>query len=49
MLGVVEEGLGFRDLDDSAEVHHGHSVSDLPHGAQVMADEQVGQIGRAHV
>ena len=39
---LVERG-GRRDLDDLAEVHHGHAVGDVADDREVVGDEQVGQ------
>src|SRR4051812_49126212 len=33
------EGLAVRDLDDLAEVHHGHAVAHVPHDGEVVRDE----------
>jgi len=40
---LVEQRLRLRDLDDPAEVHHRHAVTDVPHDAEIVCDEQVGQ------
>jgi len=38
-----EELVGGRTFDNAAAIHHGHSIADLPHQAQVVRDEQVGE------
>jgi hypothetical protein len=44
MLGVLEHLLGGPALDDLAEVHHVHPVTDLPDDAHVVADQQHRQV-----
>ena len=41
--GVLEDGAARTQLDDLAEVHHAHTVSDSLHHGEVVADEQVRQ------
>ena len=48
-LGVGVVGFGkqlfdWRSLDHAAQVHHHHPVADVLDDAQVMADEQIGQV-----
>src|SRR5579884_1161654 len=48
-LGVGMGGMEIQlvpvgQLDHTAEVHHGHSVTDVAHDAQVVGDEQVRQL-----
>ena len=31
-------------FDDLADVHHRHAVADMPNHAEVVCDEQIGQI-----
>ena len=44
MQRVAVEGLLFGQFDQPAEVHHGHPVGDVLHKAQVVRDEDVGQL-----
>ena len=37
------EVLGRGDLDDPAQIHHGHAVADVLDHRQVVGDEQVGE------
>src|SRR5690606_29683951 len=46
MRGLVEDGVAGTGLDDLAQVHDGDMVADVPHHAQVVRDEDIGQ---AHV
>ncbi len=43
VLGVLVERLPVRDLDDLAQIHHGHPVGDVAHHREVVGHEQVGQ------
>ena len=43
MLGRGEELLGLRQLHHAPDVHHRHAVADVPHDAQVVRHEEVGQ------
>ena len=38
-----EELLGRRDLDDLADIHHGHAIADMLHDGEVVGDEEIGQ------
>src|SRR5687768_12964158 len=44
MLRVIVQFVGRPDLDDLAEVHHGHAVADMPDHREVVRDEQVRQV-----
>lgn len=39
MQRVSQDQVGGAFFDDRAEVHHGNAIADLPHHAQIMADE----------
>jgi len=43
MLGRGEEILGLRQLHDAPDVHHRHAVTDVPHDAEIVRHEEVGQ------
>ena len=43
MLGIGEQLVGRRVLDDAPEIHDGHLDRDVPHHRQIMGDEQIGQ------
>ena len=43
MHGTAEQGLGRCQLDDLPEVHDGDAIADVPHDAEVVRDEDVGQ------
>ncbi len=44
MLRVLKELGGLGHLADLAQIHDGHPRGDVAHQAQVVGDEQVGQI-----
>jgi hypothetical protein len=44
MSGLVEQLAGFRHLNQLADVHDGNPVADVLHHAQVVGDEDVGQV-----
>ena len=43
MLGRGEDLLGLRQLHDAPDIHDGHAVADMPHHAQIVGHEEVGQ------
>ena len=45
-FGVREELRRRRALDDAAEVHHDDAIGDVLDHAEVVADEQVGEVER---
>jgi hypothetical protein len=42
MLGVAVDGIALGNLDDLAEVHDSHSMTDVLDHSQVMGDEKIG-------
>ena len=44
MAGIVVDLVGGADLHDVARVHHGYPVGNVGHHAQIVGDEQDGQI-----
>ena len=44
MLGIAEQLLGLGQLDHLADVHHAHPVGDVLDDAEVVGDEQVGEV-----
>ena len=44
MLRVLVELVGLPQLDDAAEVHDGDAVGDVADDAEVVRDEEVGQV-----
>jgi hypothetical protein len=40
----VEEVVGLALFDNVSQVHHGHPVADVVDDAQVVGDEEVGQV-----
>src|SRR5260370_2908542 len=43
MLGVMEERVARRELDDLPQVHDRHALGYVPHDRKVVRDEQVGE------
>jgi hypothetical protein len=43
MQRVVEQLVAIRQLDDAAEIHHGYTLTEMPHHRQIVGDEQVGE------
>src|SRR5216683_8156123 len=43
VLGTRVKLLRRRELDHLAEIHDGHAIGDLPHDAEIMRDEEVGE------
>src|SRR5579863_962426 len=43
VLGTRVKLLRRRELDHLAEIHDGHAIGDLPHHAEIMRDEEVGE------
>ena len=43
MMRSVEQGAGFRDLHQAAEIHHRDPVRDMPHHRQIVRYEHIGQ------
>jgi hypothetical protein len=43
MERVVEERVGFRQLHDLAEIHHGDPVAHVPDHGKIMSDDHEGQ------
>ena len=41
--GFVQVGR-IGDLDDLAQIHHDNSLADIFHDAQIMGDEEIGEI-----
>ena len=41
MLRRGEDVVGLGDLDEPAAVHHGDAVADVPHGREIVRDEEV--------
>ena len=44
MLRIFKQFPCRTNLNNLSEIHHGHSVRDMLDDADVMADEQVGQV-----
>ncbi len=44
MVGLRVDLLRFAELDDAAEIHDGDAVAHMAHHAQIVADEQAGEI-----
>ena len=44
MKGILIESLGCGDFNDLTEVHYGNAVGDVFHDAEVVGDEQVGEV-----
>ena len=44
MIGLGKQLFGGRGLHHAAQVHDHHTVGQMPHHAQIMADEQIGEI-----
>ena len=44
MSGPVVERLGRSDFDQLSQVHHGHPVTGMGDGGQIVGDEQIGQV-----
>ena len=42
LRGCVDHAL-FSNFYDLTEIHHRHTVRDMPHHGKIMRDEQVGQ------
>src|SRR5262245_56956782 len=43
MQRVVEQLVAIRQLDDAAEVHHGYTLTEMPHHRKIVSDEQVSE------
>jgi len=43
MLGIPQDFVDRPVLDDAAQIHHGHFVSQKLHDPEVVRDEKVGQ------
>ena len=43
MERIAEHLLPRADLDDLAEIHHGHPVADVLHRVQVVRNEEIGE------
>ena len=41
---VAAELTAFRELDHLAEIHDADAVGDVAHNADIMRDEQIGQV-----
>jgi hypothetical protein len=46
MQRLGKQAIGWRGLDDPADIHHSHAVADVADHAQVMRDEQIGEAER---
>src|SRR5690606_37926685 len=44
VVGARQHRLGRTELDDAPQVHDGHPVRNMAHHAEVVADEQIGQV-----
>ena len=44
MAGASVDGLRLARLDDAAEIHDGRAIGDVAHDAEIMADEEHGQL-----
>ena len=44
MLRIVVDIVNWAQLDDFAQIHHSDAIADMPHHAEVMRDEEIGQV-----
>ena len=44
VLRVVEQFVAVRQFDHSAEIHYRDAVAEMAHDAEVVGDEQIGQV-----
>ena len=44
MKGILVESLGCGDFNDLTEVHYGNAIGDVFDDAEVVGDEQVGEV-----
>ncbi len=47
MVRPIEECGSFGQLNDPPEIHHGNAVGDVPHQAQIMRDQNNGEMQRS--
>jgi len=44
MQGMVKELVTVGQFDDLPQIHHRHAVAEMPHHAQIVGNEQIGEM-----